>query len=333
MRVVLDAMGGDAAPHSTVSGALKAAEAGFPILLVGEEGVLDATVKDLGGLPPNITVHHATQFVEMEDAPRAALRGKRDSSLRVAFELVRNGSADALVSMGHSGAALAMGMFVAGRLPGVLRPAIAVLIPGSDDPVVLLDAGANVDCRPEHLEQFGRMGAALCTVAFGVQRPRVAVLSNGAEDEKGTELTREAAERLGRVDGLDFRGYLEPGRLLTGDAHVVVTDGWTGNIALKTAEGTLSHVLTLMRRAASSTPLARAGGLLLRGALRRELAPLDPGTLGGGLLLGVDACAVIGHGGADAEAVAAALVFAERLASDGLLGKLQGALGEALGAA
>jgi len=323
VRVVLDALGGDFAPIATVAGALEAADDGFPILLVGDEGVLADEIAARGGLPPNVTVHHATEWVEMDDAPREALRGKKDSSLRVCFDLLRHGQADALVTMGNSGAALAMGMFVAGRLPGVLRPALAALVPGPTRPTVLLDVGANTECRPEHLVQFGALGAALAGVAFGADAPRVAVLSNGEETGKGTELTRAAAEGLAELPGIDFIGNVEPRQFFDGVAHVVVTDGWTGNVLLKTAEAVAGHVVDRVRDASASSFAAKAGAALLRPALKRELAHLDHRELGGGLLLGVDALVVVGHGRSEGSAVAAAIRFAERLARQGLMERLR----------
>lgn len=316
-------MGGDLAPGATVAGALQAAERGFGVLLVGDEAVLREELSEHGGLPPNVRIRHASEVVEMDDAPRSALRRKKDSSLRLAFEIVRTGQADALVTMGNSGAALAMGMFVSGRLEGVLRPAIAALVPQRERPVVLLDVGANVECRPANLYQFGVMGTALAEVAFGIREPTVAVLSNGEEEEKGTDLTRLSAELMGKDPRLRFAGYLEPGDLLTGRAHVVVTDGWTGNIAIKTAEGIVAHTVGLVREAASSSLLGRAGAALFRPALKRALAHLDQSEYGGGLLLGIDACVVIGHGRSDARAVANALSFADRLAEARLLVRMR----------
>jgi glycerol-3-phosphate acyltransferase PlsX len=337
MRVALDAMGGDDAPRITVEGALAAAAEGLDILLVGDEAVLDEELKTRGGLVPNLRVRHAAQVVEMDDAPGASFRRKKDSSLRVAFELVRNKQADAVVTMGNSGAALAAGMFVCRRLDGVIRPAITALVPGDERTVVLLDVGANTECRPDHLFQFGLMGAALASAAFGTARPAVAVLSNGAEADKGTDLTRAAARMLGERSDIDFRGYIEPGELLRSSVDVVVTDGWTGNMVLKTAEGVLGHTKGLLREAAQDGPAARFGAVLMRRALGRTLGRLKQGEAGGGLLLGIDACAVIGHGGADAEAVTAALRFASRLAEAKLPERiretLRGSIGELIGVA
>ena len=313
-------MGGDHAPGVTVAGALEAAERGQRVLLVGDEAVIrEELAEHHGGLPRGLQIRHASEVVEMDDAPRSALRRKKDSSLRLAFDLVRAGQADGVVTMGNSGAALAMGMFVGRRMEGVLRPAIAALVPQRDRPVVLLDVGANTECRPANLYQFGIMGAALAEAAFGVTEPTVALLSNGEEEEKGTDLTRLSAELMGRDPALRFVGYVEPGDLLAGKAHVVVTDGWTGNIALKTAEGIVAHTVGLVREAASPSLLGRAGAALFRPALRQALAHLDQSEYGGGLLLGIDALAVIGHGSADARAVSNALAFADRLASERLL--------------
>jgi len=321
-------MGGDHAPGSNVAGAIEAARHGFQILLVGEEAVLQEEISEQGGLPPNVHLHHASEVVEMDDKAISAARRKRDSSLRVAFELVSKGQADAVVTMGHSGAAMANGLFVCGRMEDVLRPAIATIFPGRKGPVVLLDAGANVDCKPEYLLQFGTMGAALVKAAFGVARPEVAVLSNGTEAEKGTDLTRAASELLTAAPGMSFRGYLEPNSVLEGEVQVVVTDGWTGNIIVKTAEGMVEHIKGLMREAADRNVLSQAGALLMKPSLREAMADLDYSEYGGGLLLGIDAVAVIGHGAADAGAISNALSFADRVARASLLTHIRQSLSE-----
>ncbi len=328
MRIALDAMGGDHAPAATVAGALAASDDGIEITLVGDEGVIQEEIADLevGGLPPTCTIHHASEIVEMEDSPGAVLRRKRDSSLRVAFELVQAGQADAVVTMGNSGAALAASIFVGSRLNGVMRPAITGVIPSAEAPVVLLDIGANVDCKPEHLLQFALMGAAFAQVGLRRSEPRVGLLSNGSEAEKGTELTRAAAVLLADEESLDYLGFVEPHDVFVGGVDVVVTDGWTGNIFLKTAEATSKQMVALTRQAARSGLVAKAGGLLLRPALRRALARLDAAEVGGALLLGVDAVTVVGHGDAEPRAVANAIRTASRLAHDGLLDRIRQAL-------
>ena len=323
MRIALDAMGGDFAPGPNVAGAIEVSRYGFQVLLVGDEAVLREEIAERGGLPPNVHLHHASEVVEMDDKATSAARHKRDSSLRVAFELVAHGQADAMVTMGHSGAAMASGLFACGRLDGVIRPAIATIFTGSAGPVVFLDVGANVDCKPEYLLQFGTMGAALTRAAFAVANPRVAILSNGIEAEKGTELTRASAELLQAAEGIEFCGYLEPGSVLEGKVQVVVTDGWTGNIMLKTAEGMVQHIKGLMREAADRNVLSQAGALLMKPSLSAAMSDLDSSEYGGGLLLGINAVAVIGHGAADGNNVAKALCFAERVARARLLDQIR----------
>ena len=323
MRIALDAMGGDNAPGSNVEGAIAAAKQGFQILLVGDEAVLREEIAERGGLPPNVHLAHASEVVEMDDKAISAARSKRDSSLRVAFELVSKDQADAVVTMGNSGAAMASALFVCGRSEGVLRPAIASIFPGREGPVILLDAGANIDCKPEYLFQFGTMGAAFVRAAFGIARPKLAVLSNGTEAEKGTELTRASAQLLEHAEEVNFLGYIEPASVLDGEVQVVVTDGWTGNIMLKTAEGMAMHIKSLVRAAAERTVLSKAGALLMRPSLRAALADLDYSEYGGGLLLGIDAVTVIGHGAAGPQEVATALRFANQVSSSSLLDQIR----------
>ena len=323
MRIALDAMGGDNAPSSNVAGAVEAARHGFQILLVGDEAVLGEEIAEHGGLPPNVHLAHASEVVEMDDKAVSAARRKPDSSLRVAFDLVNKGQADAVVTMGNSGAAMASALFVCGRSEDVLRPAIASIFPGREGPVVLLDAGANVDCKPEYLLQFGTMGAALVRSAFGVSKPTVAVLSNGSEAEKGTDLTRGAAELLKAAPELSFAGYIEPSAVLDGFVQVVVTDGWTGNIMIKSAEGMALHIISLVRDAANKNVLSKAGALLMKPFLRSALAEIDYGQYGGGLLLGVNAVSVIGHGAAEPREVANALRFANQVAAASLVEQIK----------
>ncbi len=322
-RIAVDAMGGDLAPASTVAGAIALADQDLHVLLVGDEGILKDECAARGGLPPNVHIHHATEVVEMDEAAGAATRRKRDSSVRVAFELARAGQADAVVSMGHSGAALAAGIFVGRRMESVLRPAITTLFPGRRGPVVLLDVGANIDCRPEHLHQWGLMGASLARVALDKARPRVCVLANGEEEGKGTELTRAAVALLAEARGIQFLGYVEPKEMVAGKADVVVTDGWTGNLVLKTAEAVFGGVNEVLRETIESTVIARAGGALLRPALKAAFARYDHREVGGALLLGIDTCTVIGHGSADGKAVASAVRFAARLCRGRFLEKIR----------
>jgi phosphate acyltransferase len=331
MRLALDAMGGDHAPEVCVRGALEAVrEHGLEVTLVGDEAALAPELDEAGEIPPGLHVHHASQVVEMEDHPSIALRRKKDSSLRVACELVRSGEADALISAGNSGAALAMGMFVLKRVPGVVRPAIAAVFPTTHGPVALLDAGANVECKPEMLRQFAVMGAAFSEVCLGVERPRVGLLSNGEEDEKGTDLTR-AAHPLIRELPLDYRGYVEGREVFRGAVDVVVTDGFTGNVVLKVAEGVIEQVGAQLRKSARATLPSMLGALLMRGAFRRTKETIEYSEIGGALLLGVQGCVVITHGRADARAMTNALRFGARVVGEGLDARLREHLAAANG--
>jgi glycerol-3-phosphate acyltransferase PlsX len=245
----------------------------------------------------------------MDDKPREAVREKRDSSLFVACKLVGDARAEAVVSAGNTGAMLAAGLVEIRRLPGVLRPGIAVVIPTRRGPSVLIDSGANADARPEHLVQFAHMGAVFAHEVLGVAEPNVALLSIGEEPEKGNELTL-AAHALLRDSGLDFRGNVESRDLLRGAADVVVTDGFTGNVALKLLEGTIKTLLDTLRGELSSTTRGKVGGLLIRPAARGLRERLDPDTYGGAYLLGLRGLVVIAHGNSSRRAIANAVRYA-----------------------
>ncbi len=322
-RIALDAMGGDHAPEATVRGALEAVrEHGLEVILVGDEAAISPELEEAGEVPPGLHVHHASQVVEMEDHPSTALRKKKDSSLRVAFDLVRSGEAEAVVSAGNSGAALAMGIFVLKRAPGVTRPAICVTFPTTHGPVAMLDAGANVDCKPELLRQFAMMGSVFAEVALGLHRPRVGLLSNGEEEEKGNDLTRAAHPLIADLP-LNYVGYVEGREMFGGAADVVVTDGFVGNIVLKVAEGVTEQVGAHIRKSVRGSLTSMAGAVLMRGAFRRTKATIEYAEIGGALLIGVQGCAVIAHGRADHKAICSALRFGERIVDSGLDGKLR----------
>ncbi len=326
MRIALDAMGGDLAPEAPVRGALRAVEEhDVEVVLVGDEDALAPELDEAGEIPPRLHVHHASEVVEMEDHPSSALRRKRRSSLRVAFELVRSGEADAVVSAGHTGAALAMGIFVLERLPGILRPAVAVVFPTTFGPVVLLDAGANVDCRPELLAQFATLGSVFAEVGLDMRRPRIGLLSNGIERDKGTELVRRAHALIGDLP-LNYRGYVEGTDMVGGVVDVVVTDGFTGNVVLKVAEGIAGQVEAQIQAAARESATSLLGAALMRGAFRKTRRTMDQAEVGGALLLGVQGCVVISHGRADERALAHALAFAGRSVEQGLNDRIREAV-------
>jgi glycerol-3-phosphate acyltransferase PlsX len=316
-RVAVDALGGDNAPDEVILGALDAAAEGIAVTLYGPAGL------DTRGLP----LVEAPDHIEMAEKPAEAVRAKPDSSLVAAVRAVADGEADAVLSAGNTGAMLAAGMLHLRRIPGVMRPAIAVPIPAREGPSVLLDAGANADARPEHLLQFAHMGSIFCRELLEIPNPDVRLLSIGEEDEKGNALTLEAHALL-RASDLNFTGNLESRELLRGAADVVVTDGFTGNIALKLLEGTIKDLLDALRSEITSTATGKLGGLLIRPAARRLRTRFDPDTYGGAYLLGLRGLAVIAHGSSGRRAVANAIRLAARGVEHRVVERLAERLGE-----
>jgi phosphate acyltransferase len=317
VRVAVDAMGGDRGPDEVVVGALEAASAGIVPVLFGP-----ATL-DSRGLEHVI----AEQVIAMDEKPADAVRAKPDSSLVAACRSIAAGTTDAVVSAGNTGAMLAAGLIEIRRLPGVMRPAIAVPILARDGPSVLLDCGANADARPEHLLQFAHMGAIFAEEILGIPRPQVRLLSIGEEPEKGNQLTLEAHALLA-ASTLNFVGNTESRELLAKAADVVVTDGFTGNVALKALEGTIRTVLTGLRDEITATTRGKLGGLLIRPASRRLRRRLDPDTYGGAYLLGLRGLAVIAHGNSSRTAIANAIRLAARGVEHDVTGRLAAGLPE-----
>ena len=301
-RIAVDAMGGDRAPAEIVAGAVEAAADGIEVVLYGPAGL------ESGGLP----LVEAPDVIEMADKPADAVRAKPDSSLVRAVRAVGEGDADAVVSAGNTGAMLAAGLLHTRRLPGVLRPAIAVPIPTRNGASLLIDVGANADCRPEHLLQFGVMGAIFAEAILGVSHPKVRLLSIGEEPEKGNQLTLEAHALLRETPEIDFAGNAEARDLLGGVADVLVTDGFTGNVALKLLEGTIVELFDLLREEIAATTTGKLGGLLIRPAARRIRGRLDPELHGGAYLVGLRGLAVIAHGNSGRRAIANAIRLAAR---------------------
>lgn len=322
-------MGGDDAPGVIVAGAiLAAAELGAAIVLVGPADRLHAELRRHPGADhPSISVLDAPDVIDMNEAPLAALRRKPRASIKVACEAVARGEAHAVVSAGHTGATLIAAYAVFGLLDGVERPALAVTIPTRTGSAVLLDAGANVECRPEHLRQFGVMGAAYAQIVLGLARPKVGVLSIGEEAGKGTDLVREAHAALSSTP-LAFVGNVDARALFTGFADVVVCDGFTGNIVLKVGEGLVEVVETLLRAELNAAPASRLGAWLSRHAFRRFRARVDYAERGAAPLLGVTGLTLVGHGRSSAGAVRGAIGTAVRLVNERMVEKLQKALSD-----
>jgi phosphate acyltransferase len=311
VRVAVDALGGDRGPEEVIEGAVEAAADGVEPILFGPAGL------ETGGLELVAT----TQEIGMDEKPAEAVRSKPDSSLVAACRAVGEGRADAVVSAGNTGAMLAACLVELRRLPGVMRPAIAAPLPAMRGVSVLIDSGANADARPEHLLQFGYMGAIFAEEILGIARPSVRLLSIGEEREKGNQLTLEAHDLLAASD-LRFEGNAESRELLKGAADVVVCDGFTGNIALKLMEGTIKTLLTALREESMRTRRGKVGGLLIRGAARGLRDRLDPDTYGGAYLLGLNGLAVIAHGNSSARAVVNAIELAARGVEHDVVGRL-----------
>jgi phosphate acyltransferase len=311
IRIAVDAMGGDRGPEEVVAGALDARTDTLAPVVVGPRGL------DTQGLE----LIEAPDVIAMDEKPTDAVRAKPDSSLVVSCRAVREGKAQAVVSAGNTGAMLAACLLEIRRLPGVRRPAIAVTIPSREGASVLLDAGANADARPEDLLQFGHMGAVFAQELLDIPNPEVRLLSIGEEAEKGNQLTLEAHDLLAASD-LNFAGNTEGRDLLRGGADVVVTDGFTGNVALKLLEGTIRNLLDAFREEIAATTRGKLGGLLIRPAARRLRDRLDPDTYGGAYLLGLRGLAVIAHGNSSRRAIANAIRLAARGVEHDVVGRL-----------
>jgi len=316
-RIAVDAMGGDRGPAEIVAGALEARSDGIEIVLFGDPGI------DARGLE----LKPASDVIGMHEKPAEAVRAKPDSSLVAAVRAVAEGTADAVVSAGNTGAALAAGLLELRRIPGVMRPAIAVPIPAQRGPSVLLDVGANADARAEHLLQFATMGSVFAEEMLEVTNPEVRLLSIGEEPEKGNQLTLDAHALL-EASSLRFEGNVEGRALLEGETDVIVCDGFTGNVALKTLEGTIRSLLIALRSEIEATTRGKLGGFLIRPAARGLRARLDPETTGGGYLLGLRGIVVIAHGSSSRVAIGNAIRLAARGIEHDVVGRLREALPE-----
>lgn len=308
--VAVDAMGGDNAPRVEVEGAVAAARKfGISIILVGESNSLQSELGKHSVEGLDIRIQHASEVVGMSDSASDAVRKKKDSSIRVAFNLIKNGEASAVVSAGNSGATMAAGMFVLKRIGGIDRPAIATIVPNLNDQTLVLDVGGNVDCKPQHLAQFALMGEVYCRSVLGKERPRVGLLSNGEEEKKGNELSREAHKLL-RTAPFNYVGYVEGRDIYNGKADVVVCDGFVGNVVLKVSEGLVEAVGTMLKKEMTSRFLAKIGFLLARPAFKAFKKKVDYAEYGGAPLLGIDGVGMICHGGSNPKAIMNAINMA-----------------------
>lgn len=310
--IAVDAMGGDLGPSVVVPGAIEAArQTGAKILLVGNEATLDGELNRLSPSGVDLEIVHAPEVAGMDEKPSDILRRKKNASIQVACRLVRDGAAQGVVSAGHSGASVACGMFIMGRIPGVERPALASLLPTEKEPVVLLDVGATVDCKPYNIFQFGLMGDAFARDILNKESPRVGLLSIGEEEGKGNSQVKEAYELFKMAQNLNFSGNIEGRDLFTGEMDVAVCDGFVGNVALKLSEGLgLSLSRVLKRELLNSGFLPKLGSLLAKSAFRRFAKVVDYAEYGGAPLLGLQNISIVCHGRSNAKAICNAIRMA-----------------------
>lgn len=332
MRIILDAMGSDNCPGPDVEGAVLAArEYGDEIILVGDRQVVEAALARHSYDRSLIQVVHAAEHVTMDDKPGVVGRAKPNSSMHVGMRLLRNGEGDAFVSVGNTGAVLSIAtLHTLKRIPGVARPALSTILSIRGRSTILCDIGANADCRPEWLQQFGIMGSTYAARALKRPEPRVALLSNGEEEGKGNALVQKAAELL-QQSGVNFIGNVEPKDVLRGAADVVVMDGFTGNIMIKSLEAMGDTIFRLLREEVRSTLRAKIGGLLSKPTFRRVYQAVDPFEIGGAPLLGVNGVVIIGHGRSNATAVKNAIRQARLAVEGGIVETIRADLAELTG--
>jgi glycerol-3-phosphate acyltransferase PlsX len=330
-KIALDAMGSDRAPAPEVEGAVQAVEQGLAdVVLVGDEARLRTEIERLTKKRPRgLSVVHASQVIGMGDSPSQAARTKTDSSMRKSFEMVKNGEVGGVVSAGNSGAVMACSLFVLKRAKSVDRPGIITTFPTPHGACSLIDMGANIDCKPQNLAQFAVMGAVYARLRHHKRKPRVGLLSNGEESSKGTALVRQAHALLAEVqsDELEYVGFVEGNDIFAGKADVVVTDGFTGNVVLKTTEGVASAIAGFLREEMRSTVFAKTGAIFSRRAFQRLKRKMDYEEYGGAPLIGVNGVVVLGHGRSSAKAIKNALAVAAGFAGANLPDAVTAALG------
>ncbi len=325
MRIALDGMGSDNQPAPEIEGAVLAArEFGCQLLITGDEAILKAELQKYPhqDVLDKITFVHAPEKIAMSDKPAFAARKKSNNSVSRGMQLVKDGDADAMVTVGNTGAALTSGLFILRRIKGVKRPALTVLLPSDIGLRVLLDAGANAECKPEFLKQFGIMGSVYAEKVLGIDNPRVALLSNGEEEGKGNDLTI-AAYPLLQNSNLNFIGNVEGKEVFAGETDVTVTDGFTGNIVIKVGEAIAKLMRTRIKTALKSSPKTMLGGMLVQSSIRGAFTDMDPDEIGGVILLGLNAPLIIGHGRSNAKAIKNAIGAAIKVVETDVVGSIR----------
>ncbi len=324
MNIALDAMGGDHAPEAIVAGAVEAAKAyGITISLVGKPDVLEAELKkhSIAGL--SLPIVPASQVIEMDDKPAQAVRSKHDSSMVVACKMVKRGEAQAFVTAGNTGGAMTAGILHMGRIRGIARPALIGPFPTIKGMTLILDMGANADLRPEHIQQFAIMGSLYSQAIIGVENPSVRILSNGEEAGKGNQLVIASTKLLEQTPGLNFKGNIESKEVPTGLSDVVVTDGFTGNIFVKTAETTARLMNDVITEEIKKSPIAMLGALMAKRSLQRVRERMDDSHYGGAVLLGLSGLVIVAHGRSNPTAIRHSIRVAKQAIEQDILGKIQ----------
>lgn len=321
MKVVLDAMGGDYAPLETVKGAVEAIKEkkGLNIILVGQEELIKEELKKYKYDEKRVEIKNATEVIAMDEKlpPATAVRQKKDASINVALTLVKEGVGDACVSAGNTGALMAASQMKLKRIKGVLRPAITTVFPGTDNKhLVLLDAGANADCKAEYLDQFATMGHEYAKVLLNVENPKTGLLNIGEEDGKGNELTKAAFSLLKENKNIDFYGNIETREMIHGDVDVVVTDGFTGNIVLKTAEGTAHFMKDILKTGIKKSFIHKLGAFLMAPVFKDLKKQSDSSEYGGALFMGLNGISIKAHGNSDSKAIKNAILVANKFAEN-----------------
>jgi glycerol-3-phosphate acyltransferase PlsX len=330
MRIALDAMGSDNHPQPELEAVVEASKRWKdPILLVGPEELLNSSLENFQYDPGSIQISHAPEVLRMTDSPARTAKGKAESSMAVGMDLIKNDQADAFVTAGNTGGAMANALFRLGRIRGVKRPALGTIFPVKDGYAILIDVGANTDCRPLYLHQFAIMGTVYAEILLKKPTPRVGLVSNGEEPGKGNTLVKETFPLLDK-SGLNFVGNLEPKELFAGEADVAVTDGFTGNVLVKTSEAVAKLLTNLIKDEITSSPISSLGGLLARPAFRRVGVTLDPAEYGAAPLLGVRGLVFVGHGRSDSRAIVNAIRVAREAVEGGLLKALENAISSRL---
>lgn len=325
MRIAVDAMGGDYAPAEIVKGALAALErdGSLHVVLVGQEDEIKKHLPDGWAKNSRLSIFHCREVIGMHEYPATAYRKKKDASITVATRLVKENEAQAVVSAGSTGAQMVAALFGLGRMEGVDRPAILIILPTLKGPALLLDGGANADCKPGHLVQFAKMGTVYAKKVLGMNNPRVGLLNIGEEAAKGNELTVKAYELLASDGDLNFMGNIEGRDILSGKSEVIVCDGFVGNIALKIIEGTAGTIMALLKEEMTASLWRKAGALMLKPGLKRLKERLDYAEYGGMPLLGVKGVSIICHGSSRAKAIMNAIVAARNCVNSNFIGELE----------